>query len=238
MTIFSYHLIEISFLKGFMRMIKNPISKSIPGLIRAEYMSAMTLGAPLFSARRILVKEVAVFMQWEKESDLEHFLSTTQLGKQFSKAWHLRLAFMREWGSFTGFQIPETCAKLEHENDTVVAVTLAKMKPFAVPRFIRWGRPVEKLVRDHKGTSLSLASIHLPNTVSTFSIWKNQEEMTAMVHGHSKMERPKRHADAMQERNRKNFHFEFTTLRFKPLGEYGSWKGKSNYLSQFNDSSK
>ena len=100
----------------------------------------------------------------------------------------------------------------------------------AVPRFLHWGRPVEKLVRDHEGTLLSLASVRFPNTVSTFSIWKTEEEMTNMVHGHSTMPKPKRHANAMKERERKDFHFEFTTLRFKPISEFGSWKGKENYI--------
>lgn len=54
--------------------------------------------------------------------------------------------------------------------------------------------------------------------------------MTDMVHGHSKMPQPKRHIHAMMERNRKDFHFEFTTLRFKPLAEYGEWKHKSEYI--------
>jgi hypothetical protein len=54
--------------------------------------------------------------------------------------------------------------------------------------------------------------------------------MTDMVHGHSKVEKPKRHSNAMQERERKDFHFEFTTLRFKPLAEFGKWKGQSNFI--------
>jgi len=36
----------------------------------------------------------------------------------------------------------------------------------------------------------------------------------------------------MKERNRKDFHVEFTTLRFQPLEEYGSWKGKSTYTQK------
>ena len=58
--------------------------------------------------------------------------------------------------------------------------------------------------------------------------------MTDMVRGHSKVERPKRHADAMKERERKNFHYEFTTLRFKPIGEFGSWKGRTDYIPKSN----
>jgi hypothetical protein len=112
----------------------------------------------------------------------------------------------------------------------VVAVTIARMKPLEVPRFIHWGRPVEKLVRDHPGTTLALASYSFPNTVSTFSIWKTEKEMTNMVHGHSAIPKPKRHSNAMKERERKNFHFEFTTLRFRPIAEFGTWKGQKNFI--------
>ena len=169
-------------------------------------------------------------MQWENESALENYLEENPFGKVLSKGWHVRLLFIREWGKFSGFKIPEQKAHLETTSSPVVAVTIARMKPLAVPRFIHWGRPVEKLVRAHPGTTLALASVKFPNTVSTFSIWKSEKEMTDMVHGHSKIEKPKRHSTAMKERERKDFHFEFTTLRFKPLAEFGTWKGKSNFI--------
>ena len=232
MSIFSYHLIEIPFFTAVKRMFFNPISKNTRGLVHAEYMSAMTLGAPVFSTSIILIGKVAVFMQWEDESDLNLYLGQDKFGKVLAKGWHVRLSFIREWGKFSGFKIPDFKDELDSPDSPVVAVTIARMKPWAVPRFIHWGRPVEKLVRDHPGTTLSLASVKFPNTVSTFSIWKSEKEMTDMVRGHSPVEKPKRHSDAMKERERKNFHFEFTTLRFKPIAEYGSWKGKMNYAQK------
>lgn len=230
MNIFSYHLVELPFFVATKRIFSNPISKNTKGLIHLEYMSAMTLGSPIFSTSRILIGQVAVFMQWENETALENYLEQDRFGRILSKGWHVRLSFIREWGKFSRFKIPEYKDKLESPNSPVVAVTIARMKPFAVPRFIHWGRPVEKLVRDHPGTTLSLASIKFPNTVSTFSIWKTEKEMTDMVHGHSAVEKPKRHSAAMKERERKDFHFEFTTLRFKPLVEFGKWKGQSNFI--------
>ncbi|WP_422081412.1 hypothetical protein [Ulvibacterium sp.] len=230
MNIFSYHLVELPFFIATKRIFFNPISKSTQGLIHSEYMTAMTLGSPILSTSRILIGQVAVFMQWENEIALGNYLEKDSFGRILAKGWHVRLSFIREWGKFSGFKIPEHKYKLESLNSPVVAVTIARMKPFAIPRFIHWGRPVEKLVRDHPGTTLSLASVKFPNTVSTFSIWKTEKEMTDMVHGHSPVERPKRHSAAMRERERKNFHFEFTTLRFKPLAEFGEWKGKSNFI--------
>lgn len=230
MNIFSYHLVKIPFKLAIRGLFSNPIDKKTKGLIHSKYMTTMTLGSPILSSSRFLLKQVAIFAQWENEQDLENYLKKEKFGKILSKGWHVRLAFMREWGKISGFKIPEQKAKLENEFCSVVAVTIARMKPFAIPRFLSWGRPVEKLVRDHSGTIFSLASIRFPNTVSTFSIWKTENEMTNMVHGHSDMPKPKRHLNAMKERERRNFHFEFTTLRFKPISEFGLWKGQQNFI--------
>ena len=235
MSIFSYHLVEPSLLCAIKGMFFNPIRKSTKGLIHSKFMTVMTLGSPILSPSRILIGQVAVFMQWENELSLEKYLLEDSFGRTMSKGWHVRLSLIREWGKFKGFKIPDYKDKLKSSNSPVVAVTIARMKPFAIPRFIHWGRPVEKLVKDHPGTTLSLASVKFLNTVSTFSIWKNEKEMTDMVYGHSFIEKPKRHFDAMRERERKDFHFEFTTMRFKPIAEFGSWKGISNYIPKINE---
>lgn len=230
MSIFSYHLIKLPFLLAIKGICSNPISKNTKGLIHAEYMTSMTLGAPVFSPSRLLLRQVALFAQWENEKALEEYLEKDNFGKILAKGWHVRLSFIRQWGKFSSFQLPEQKEELENPNSPVVAVTIARMKPLEVPRFIQWGRPVEKLVRDHSGTTLSLASFSFPNTVSTFSIWKTEKIMTDMVHGHSANPKDKRHAEAMKERERKDFHFEFTTLRFKPIAEYGKWKDQTNFI--------
>ena len=80
------------------------------------------------------------------------------------------------------------------------------------------------------GTTLAAAAMRLPRTVSTFSVWTSQRQMVEMVRGHSAVPRPERHAAAMAERQRKDFHFEFTTLRFRPIAEYGNWEGRTNIV--------
>jgi hypothetical protein len=233
MSIFSYHLVELRFLMAVKGIISNPITKNTKGLIHSEYMTAMTLGSPILSTSRFLIRQVAIFAQWESETALDEYLENNKFGRILAKGWHVRLSFMRKWGKFSAFKIPTQTENIEKISSPVVAVTIARMKPFEIPRFIHWGRPVEKLVRDHPGTTLSLASFKFPNTVSTFSIWKTEKEMTDMVQGHSAIPKPKRHSDAMKERERKNFHFEFTTLRFEPIAEFGTWKGQKNFTSSF-----
>ncbi len=230
MSIFSYHLVKTSYLSALRAILFPLIPQNIPGLIHAECMTCMTLGSPVYSPSRILVRQVAVFAQWESETAIDHFLDKNNFGKTIAKGWHARLVFMRQWGKISKFEIPDENPGPGTSDDPVVAVTLARMKLPEVPRFIRWGRPVEKLVRDHPGTTLSLASIRLPRTVSTFSVWKSQKEMTDMVQGHSAVPQPERHINAMKERERKDFHFEFTTLRFKPISESGKWNGHSHII--------
>jgi hypothetical protein len=229
MSVFSYHLTQTTYANGLKSILFPPKPEDVRGLIYAEFMSVMKLGAPIISPSRMLFNQVAVFAQWENETSIDEFLEKEQVGKMLANGWHARLSFLRQWGSISGFKVPNE--DLETDLDSpVVAVTIARMKMFQVPRFIQWGRPVEKLVRDHPGTTLSLASIRYPRTISTFSIWKSAKEMTDMVRGHSSVPEPTRHIDAMKERDRKDFHFEFTTLRFKPISEFGEWNGRVNIV--------
>src|SRR5690606_3799440 len=158
MSVFSYHLIELPFLKAIKGIFSNPISEKTIGLIHSEYMNAMTLGSPVLSPSRLLIRQVAIFAQWKNEMALDDYLIKDSFGRTLAKGWYVRLAFIRQWGKFSSFKIPEHKGELENTTSPVVAVTIARMKPFEVPRFIHWGRPVEKLVRDHPGTTLSLAS--------------------------------------------------------------------------------
>ena len=234
MSVFTFHLVKTSYTLALKVFFFPPRPVSTPGLIHAECMTSMTLGSKVFSPSRMLIRQVAVFAQWENESAIDNFLEKDDFGKTLSKGWHTRLAYLRQWGKINEFVIPKESHEFDNPEAPVVAVTLARMKLFQVPRFIHWGRPVEKLVQDHPGISLALASIRLPRTVSTFSIWKSQKEMVEMVHGHSPVTRPKRHVNAMKERERKDFHIQFTTLRFKPIAEYGEWNGRTNIIPNLN----
>lgn len=230
MQIFSYHLVNTPSANTVKTFFHPPTRKNTPGLINAECMAAMTLGAPIFSSERILLNQLAVFASWENENALDEFLENCDLGRHLSTGWHVRMTFLRRWGHFPAFgDLPE----ISGDNDPsqpVVAVTLARLKLPQVFRFIRWGRPVEELVRDHPGKTLALAAFRPWQTFNTFSIWRTQKEMTDMVHGHDSPSGAGCHADAMKERDRKDFHYHFTTLRFRAIAEYGQWKGQSKFL--------
>jgi hypothetical protein len=193
-------------------------------------MTLMHLGAPILSPSRVQFGNFVMFASWEREEALEEFLRGTRLGGKLADGWHVRLSFLRRWGQVSEFKGLPVLGEEHDVNAPVLAFTLARMRLLQVPRFIRWGRPVEALVRDHPGKTLALAAVRLPSTVSTFSVWRSANEMTDMVRGHSAVPRPERHSAAMVERNRKDFHFEFTTLRFRALSEHGEWEGQRSIV--------
>ncbi len=172
------------------------------------------------------LRNLAVFASWESEGALDAFLADSKLGRTLSTGWHVRLRF----GHLPGLDDLPANAEDSDPTQPVVAVTLARLRLPELVRFIRWGKPVEKLVRDHPATTLALAAIRPPRTFCTFSIWRSQREMTDMVHGRGSSPGADRHAKAMLERDRKDFHHEFTTLRFRALAEHGEWRGQSNLV--------
>lgn len=230
MTVFTFHLAKTKIRTTARALCCPPTSKQVHGLNHAECMATMTLGAPILSPARMQLRHLAMFAAWESHVAIDEFLDGTSLGRVLANGWHVRMAFQRRWGQVSEFDGFAECVREPIPDAPVVAVTLARMKLPQVPRFIRWGKPVEELVRDHPGTTLAVAAMRLPRTVSTFSVWTSLQEMVDMVHGHSSVPRPERHADAMVERQRKDFHFEFTTLRFRPIAEYGEWKGRTNIV--------
>ena len=191
----------------------------------------MTLGRPVALPARYHPRQLALFARWDSETAIDDFLATSKLGAELSSGWHVRLEFLRRWGHISELAGLPTVAIDHDELRPVVAVTLARLKLSQALRFIRWGKPVEEQVRDNPATTISLAAMRPMGTLSTFSIWNTQKAMTDMVNGRSSGPFANRHAEAMQERDRKDFHHEFTTLRFRPISEHGIWQEKRRYLT-------
>ena len=232
MQLFSFHLAETSPATTAMAMCRPPTSSSALGLRHAECMAAMTLGSPIVSPARMQLRKLAMFAAWESEAALDSFLAETKLGRALTAGWHVRLNFLRQWGRFAELgELPANVADADPAQP-VVAVTLARLKLPQLVRFVRWGKPVEEQVRDHPGATLALAAFRPPRTFSTFSVWRSQREMTDMVQGRSSTLGADRHAAAMIERNRKDFHRQFTTLRFRAMAEYGEWAGRREIVPQ------
>lgn len=230
MTVHTFHLAALPAAAGARALLRPPTPATVPGLDHAECLSLMRLGAPVVSPDRLQLRRLAVFAQWRDEDAVEGFLAQDPLGRHLARGWHVRLEFLRRWSTLAALPGLPARAGDWAPDEPVVAVTLARMRLLEVPRFLRWGRPVERLVRDHPATTLALAAFRPPHTISTFSVWRTVEEMEEMVRGRSAVPDPQRHSVAMAERARRDFHHEFATYRFRPLSEHGAWEGRSGIV--------
>ena len=230
MTVHSVHLAELPPRVTARALARQPSGRTAAGLTHAEPLALMRLGAPTLSPDRLQLRRLAVFGQWTDEAALDRFLREDALGRHLADGWHVRLEFLRRWSTLAALPGLPVRAGDWDRDEPVVAVTVARMRVLEVPRFLHWGKPVERLVRDHPGTTLALAGFRPPRTIATFSVWRSVREMEEMVHGRSAVQQPQRHAAAMIERDRRDFHHEFATCRFRPISEHGAWEGRTGIV--------
>ena len=222
----SFHLADMPALVSAGALVRPPNRTSIAGLQHAECLVLMRFGAPIVSLDRLQLQRFAMFAQWDDESALDRFLDTHALGRRLAVAWHVRLQYLRRYGSIAALgDLPERAGTWDLE-EAIVAVTIARMKLREVPRFLRWGRPVERLIANHPAALFSTGAQRPPHTISTFSIWRTVREMSEMVHGRSDVPNAHVHQAAMAEQRRRDFHHESAFMRFRPLSEYGTWQGQ------------
>jgi len=226
--IFSFHLATLPVSEVPRFLMSSMHRKGIPGLNHSESFMTMNLGESIISPPRYNFKAFAFFAWWSEDQFLDEFLGRPA-HRFLDAGWHVRMKLYRRWGEVTELSKAFVDTDLVVSDKPVVAVTLARLNILHTHRFIKWGKPVESQVRSHKGQTLALAAIRPLNTFSTFSVWKNESEMVNMVHGKNKFEDGESHKLAMRERTRKDFHHEFTTMRFAPIKEVGVWNKKSGY---------
>lgn len=224
--IHSFHLVDLPARVSVRALVRPPDRTTVGGLQHAECLVLMRFGAPIVSLDRLQLRRFAMFAQWDDESALDRFLDAQPFGRRIATGWHVRLQYLRRFGAVAALgDLPEKAGSWDLD-EPIVAVTIARMKLRELPRFLSWGRPVEKLIASHPAAVFSTGAQRPPNTISTFSIWRTVREMTEMVHGRSNVSGAHVHQVAMAEQRRRDFHHESTFMRFRPLSEHGQWQGQ------------
>ena len=214
--IFCFHIVKLSLLQSILRLLFPLHKTNIVGLNHSETFYTMELGTSIFNISRYNFRKLAIFTWWESEEALKNFLQNSPHVSS-PKAWYIKIRPYRKWGDIKEISKAKIFQKQQRQNQPVVAITIARLRLTQAFRFIKWGKPVEKQVRDHNGQTLALAAMRPFNTFCTFSIWKSEKDMIGMVQGLNEKVDGLEHKKAMEERNRKPFHYEFTTLRLTPV---------------------
>jgi hypothetical protein len=223
----SFHLVDLPARLSAGTLLRPPNRTTVTGLQHAECLVLMRFGAPIISPARLQLRRFAMFGQWDDECALDRFLDAHPLGRSLAAGWHIRLQYLRRFGAVAALgDLPEKAGDWDLD-EPIVAFTLARMKLTELLRFLRWGKPVERLIAGHPAAVFSTGAQRPPNTISTFSIWRTVREMTEMVHGRSSdVPNAHVHRTAMAEQRRRDFHHESTFMRFRPLSEHGTWQGR------------
>jgi hypothetical protein len=222
----SFHMAEVPARVAASALVRPPTRSSVPGLQHAECLAMMRFGTPILSPQRLQLRNLLMFAQWDDASALERFLADEPLGRRLASGWHVRMTYLRRFGSIAALgDLPAVAGEWD-DDEPIVAVTVARLRMPEVPRFLRWGKPVELLIANHPAAVFSTGAHRPPRTISTFSIWRTVREMSEMVHGHSDVAHAEVHQVAMAEQRRKDFHHESAFMRFRPLSEHGTWKGQ------------
>lgn len=223
MELFSYHLIQAPLLQVAARLWSSAALRRVGGLRHAECLLPMRMGHGVMLPGRYHFTSLVMFALWESEAHLDRFLAAPPYRVFERDHWHMRLRFYRRWGTYRGLDEATPYTELADPEGPVVGVTLARLKLTETLRFARWGKPVEEQVRDHPGVTRATVAFRPFNTFSTFSVWRSEADMLAMVRGREATRDGAEHREAMLERVRRDFHFEFTTMRMVPLSEHGEW---------------
>lgn len=223
--VFSFHLQRVAFSSLPRALFAR---RRAPGLRHAESFVTMQLGASVFSPWRYGFRDVATLAWWADETALDEYLASPA-GRTLGDGWHVRSRLYRRWGRVRELADAVVDEDLAAPGQPVVAVTLARLKLTETLRFTRFGKPVERQVRDHAGKTLALAAMRPLATFCTFSIWRDEAAMVGMVQGRQEDRDGASHRLAMSERSRRDFHREFTTMRLVPFREVGEWRGGSGF---------
>ncbi len=223
MELFSYHLLDAPVWSVAARLWSSAALRRVPGLRHAECLLPMRLGHSVVRPGRYHLSSLVLFAFWDDEGHLERFLQAPPY-RVFERAhWHVRLRFYRRWGSYAGLDDAKAYPELADPEGPTVGVTFARLRLTETLRFERWGKPVEEQVRDHPGVTRAAVAFRPFRTFSTFSMWRTEADMVGMVRGRLAERDGTQHRVAMQERARRDFHHEFTTMRFTPISEHGEW---------------
>ena len=227
--VFSYHLIRFTGLGALRFFLFPPRKGKVPGLEFSLCLFTMNLGHNVFSISRYKFTTLALVARWKDQESVPPFTDSKLSSNSVLSHWHVTMRPYRRWGSYTGPNDAHLYEKANFPGEPVIGLTVAKLKLSQTLRFTKWGKPVEDLVAGHTGKRLATVGMRPPQYFSTFSIWDNEQEMLSMVNGSKKELNGMIHKDAMNERSRKPFHHEFTTMRLLTLKESGSFEGENGF---------
>jgi hypothetical protein len=216
----SVHVADVGPRSALSLLRTPPKPADVPGLRNAEMaiaapLSASILGRPDFG-------RIAFVAFWDGDDDLDHFLDRHRVATQLSSGWHVRLAPLRAFGSWPGLPGDTPTARAIDHEGPVAALTMGRLHPTQLVRFLRASAKAEARVLGAPGLVWA-TGLARPPFVSTFSLWESTRALSTYAYGQAEPAHP----EAIAEGEHKPFHARQVFIRFRPYASVGRLDGRN-----------
>jgi hypothetical protein len=215
--IVSVHIADVGPLRAQRLLFSRPRAA---GMISAEPAIVAPLG---MRAPRPHLSQIGLIAAWEEDGALDRFLDSNSFGRQLAGGWHTRLQPLRCFGSWTAMPGLPTKALPVDDDETVVALTLGRLRLLRARPFLRSAAPAERdaIADPALVASTGFARPGFPRLVSTFSIWRSAAAMREYA-----FSAVGSHQAAVRADRAGPFHHESAFIRFRPYASQGEWEGR------------
>jgi hypothetical protein len=197
-------------------LARRPRPDDIPGL---RWADAVVL-AQLASSRPPAVRRAGLLAFWDDEGSADAFATAHPVGRRFAHGFHATLRPLRAFGSWPGLDPEIPAGRAVPHEGPVMVLTLGRLRPSQLLRFLKASRPAEKAALDDPGMLWGTASAR-PPFFATVTAWESSQAAAAYAYAR---QRPQ-HSDAITEQQRKDFHRRSAFIRFAPVRLTGALGG-------------
>lgn len=197
-------------------LLHRPAVDKVPGLRWIDVAVMTTLA----TTRPPGLRRAGLLAFWDDEDAADAFRTSHPFAQPFAGGFHALLEPLRAYGSWPGLSSDIPAGRAVPHEGPVVVLTLGRLRPSQLVRFVRASRPAERAAKDAPGLIWGSAGAR-PPFVTTVSIWQDSLATAAFAYGRQKPA----HSDAIAEQQRKDFHRQSAFVRFAPLRVEGAVAG-------------
>lgn len=204
-------------------LVHRPAVDSVPGLQWVDVAVLTTLA----TTRPPRLRRAGLLAFWDDEDTADAFRRSHPFSQPFASGFHAVLQPLRAYGSWPGLSSDIPTDRAAPHEGPVMVLTLGRLRPSQLVRFVRASRPAERAAKVAPGLIWGTAGAR-PPFVTTVSIWQDSQATAAFAYGRQNTA----HSDAIAKQQRKDFHRRSAFVRFAPLRLEGALEGVNSLSAE------
>lgn len=216
----SIHIADVGVRSALSLLRSCPSPASAPGLRHANSVLAVPLHRSPFRVPGL--RRVGLVAFWDDDPALDRFLEAHPVAAALADGWHVRLEPLRVVGDWPGLPSGVSPAADTSHEGPVVGLTIARVRPSRVVRFVRMSAAAQAEALDSTGFTWAVDLTHpLHALIGTCSLWRDARALTRYTHGRDGTA----HRAALAEDRRRPFFSLGAFARFRPTSSRGKLDG-------------